>query len=795
MKISLDWLQDFIEFKEKDPHMIAKKITAHTAEVDAVEEQGAILKNCVVGKVMTLSKHPGADRLSLCDVKTDSGVKKVVCGGSNLRVGMNVAFAHAGARVRWHGTEMVTLEKTKIRGEESEGMICTAEELDLTTLFPESKEKVLIDMGDDAPVGKDLRSYLGQSDTVLHIDNHAITHRADLFSHIGFARECVAIGIAKWKKEPKMPSFTFPKTALPFALKVENPKLMPRYCACLIAIDGLGVTPDWMKKRLIATGSRPVNLPVDITNFVMMEIGVPLHSFDAGDIQGNVTMRASTKGESIVTLDQVKRDLPEGALILEDDGGIFDLLGIMGGLRSSTKESTRQIYLHSASLDPVSIRRAVIATGHRTDAATVYEKGVPPVITEHGFFRALELMLELMPGAKVVSKLETKGDNGKPKPIEMTHAKLTSMLGVDIPSKKVIKILEDLDCTVKTKNQKLKTKNYVVTPPLTRLGDIKGSHDIVEEVGRIYGYDAIEAVLPSASISPPERDFRLCTFRDGLKEERYIELLPLCILGRGSLQKSGLDPSKAVKIANPIGEELSLLHTSTLPGLLEHASRNILESGDTQRTFTVAHVFEKGKEEHEESGILFLSKHPKNLKEEPVLQLKQHVCTALRSVGYHAIVARAKDAPAYGHPGRTATIAVQGKEVGMITELNPAILTAFGLPGRAATASINWSQLKSLKPETVVAKSVPAFPAISYDVTMPVDHRTEVSSLLERARAGSECIESVDVADVYGAAQSSTYNLTLRFTYRAKDRTLTEAEVQPIHAKILQSLQAKGVVR
>ena len=795
MKISLDWLQDFIEFKEKDPQVIAKEITAHTAEVDEVEEQGAILRHCVVGKVLTLGKHPGADRLSLCDVKTDRGVKKVVCGGSNLRVGMNVAFAHVGARVRWHGTDMVTLEKAKIRGEESEGMICTAEELDLTSLFPESKEKILIDLGDDAPAGKDLRSYLGQSDTVLHIDNHAITHRADLFSHIGFARECVAIGIAKWKKEPKMPSFKFPKTALPFAMKVENPKLMPRYCACLISIEGLGDTPDWMKKRLIATGSRPVNLPVDITNYVMMEVGVPLHSFDAGDIQGNVTMRASKKGETIVTLDGVKRNLPEGALILEDDAGIFDLLGIMGGLRSSTKETTRHIYLHSASLDPVSIRRAVIATGHRTDAATVYEKGVPPVITEHGFFRTLELMMELMPGAKVASKLESKGDNGKPKLIEIGHEKLESMLGIKISSQKVVTILESLGCAVKAKSYKLKAKSYSVTPPLTRLGDIKGSHDLVEEIGRIYGYDAIEPTLPSASIAPPQRDFRLSKFRDGLKEEKYIELLPLSLLGPGTLQKSKLDPSKAVKIANPIGEELSLLHTSTLPGLLEHASRTIVESGDTQRTFTVAHVFEKGKEEHEESGMLFLQKHLKTLKEEPVLQLKQHVCAALKQVGYHASVARSGSAPAFGHPGRTATISVQGKLVGMITELNPSILTAFGLPGRAAMATIDWSLLKSIKPETVVAGSVPAFPAISYDVTMPVDHRTEAKELMERARAGSEYIESVNIADVYGAAGSSMYNLTLRFTYRAKDRTLTEAEVQPIHAKILQSLQAKGVVR
>src|SRR3989338_1837332 len=447
MKISLDWLSDFIEFKKKDPQVIAQEVTAHAAEVDEVQELGALLKHCCVGKIMSLAKHPNADRLNICEVKTDHGTKKVVCGGTNLRVGMRIAFAHSGATVK-QGKEMMTLEKMKIRGEESDGMICASEELALEDRFPPKASegsRPIVDLGDgDDGVGKDLRSYLNLSDTVLHIDNHAITHRADLFSHVRFARECVAMGIATWKKEPELPTFKFPKTALPFALKVENSKLMPRYCACLITIDGLGETPDWMKKRLTATGWRPVNLPVDITNYVMMEIGVPLHSFDAGDIVGDVTMRGSRRGEKIVTLDTSELTLPEGALILEDTKGIFDLLGIMGGLRSSTKNSTRRIYLHSASLDPVSIRFTVIATGHRTDAATVYEKTVPHITTEQGFFRALQLFLELAPGARAGSNIESYGDNGEGKPITFSASYAEGKLGTAIPEKTIVKIFEDL---------------------------------------------------------------------------------------------------------------------------------------------------------------------------------------------------------------------------------------------------------------------------------------------------------------------------------------------------------------
>ena len=540
MKLSLDWLSDFVTFTMKDPEKIAKAITAHTAEVEEVKVQGALLEQCCIGKVLSIEKHPNADRLNVCEVQTDKGKKRVVCGGTNLRVGMRVAFAHSGANLKSHDGEPMRLQKVTIRGVESDGMICAAIELDLQESFPPTPEqgaRPVMDFGDGTEgVGTSLAAYLGLGDVVLHIDNHAITHRADLFSHIGFARECVAIGIAKWKKKPSTINhkpMNFSKIPIPFRFIVDEPRLMPRYCACTIHIDALGETPGWMKKRLEAVGFRSINLPIDITNYVASEIGVPLHSFDADDIKGTVHMRTAKEGEKIVTLDRKEFSLPDGALILSDDDGIFALLGIMGGLRSSTKESTRNIYLHSASLDPVSIRRTVIATGHRTDAATVYEKGVPHITTEQGFLRALQLFLELVPGARVTSKLESKGDNGKTKPITLDVAHVHSMLGIAIPEKKIVKILTDLECTVKTPRRGV----LMITPPLHRLGDLRGPHDLIEEIGRIYGYDAITEALPVASIAPPAREMRIHQMRDILKEHGYYELLPLSLLGPDALKK------------------------------------------------------------------------------------------------------------------------------------------------------------------------------------------------------------------------------------------------------------------
>ncbi|OGJ56277.1 phenylalanine--tRNA ligase subunit beta [Candidatus Peribacteria bacterium RIFCSPHIGHO2_02_FULL_52_16] len=789
MKISLDWLSDFIEFKKKDPQVIAQEVTAHAAEVDEVQELGALLKHCCVGKIMSLAKHPNADRLNICEVKTDHGTKKVVCGGTNLRVGMRIAFAHSGATVK-HGKEMMTLEKMKIRGEESDGMICASEELALEDRFPPKASegsRPIVDLGDgDDGVGKDLRSYLNLSDTVLHIDNHAITHRADLFSHVGFARECVAMGIATWKKEPELPTFKFPKTALPFALKVENSKLMPRYCACLIAIDSLGETPDWMKKRLTATGWRPVNLPVDITNYVMMEIGVPLHSFDAGDIVGDVTMRGSKKGEKIVTLDKSELTLPEGALILEDTKGIFDLLGIMGGLRSSTKNSTRHIYLHSASLDPVSIRRAVIATGHRTDAATVYEKGVPPVITEHGFFRALELMLEFIPGATIASKLESKGDNGKPKAIDIAQEKITRMLGAEIPAKKIEKIFKDLGFTVKTKSTNAGT-SFLVTAPLHRVGDIRGEHDLVEEVGRIYGFNEIDAEMPLAELRVPARDPRLHRFRDTLKAESYTEILPLSLIGVALLKKAGLDAIDAIEVQNPIGEELSLMQTSTLPGLLEHAGKNLGLTEHTLKTFTIAHVFSKNVPEHTECGLLIAEKKQRGIKEDPFLVAKDHLGAALSSIGFAMAIEKPKRIPACAHPGRAAEVSVQGSSVGWIFELHPSVRARFDLPERVAVALLDCSALIEKASASKVAKPLPTFPAITYDVTVPLSGKTEMQKILESVRGCHEFLEEVAIVDLYASA--SQKNVTMRFTYRAEDRTLTEQEVQKVHEGLVKGMK------
>jgi phenylalanyl-tRNA synthetase beta chain len=798
MKVSLEWLSDFVTFKESNPEEIAAALTVATGEVDEIIQPGLLLAHMCVGKVIKTEKHPNADRLAVCTVRTDRGMKQVVCGGTNLREGMRVAFAHVGARVKWHGSEMQMLQKVTLRGVESEGMICAAEELGLESRFPpqpEHGERPIVDLGSgDESVGQPLAEYLGLTDTVFHIDNHAITHRADLFSHVGIARESVALGIAKWKKgQPStfnIQHSTFPKSPLPFSLANEAGKFVPRYSGVMLTFEHMGSTPERMKKRLEAVGVRSINPPIDITNYVMLELGMPMHAFDAADLRGDVRIRRAKKGEVIRTLDGVTRDLPEGAIVMSDDEGIFDLLGIMGGHRSSIKEATKNIYLHAAVADPVTIRSTIIALSHRTDAATIYEKGIPHVSVGRGMARALELFKEIVPGARVASNLVSWGDDGKAKPIALSLERVRSMLGVALPEKKIAAILESLEFAVKKGKSK---GTLAVTPPLHRLGDIRGPHDLVEEIGRVAGYNEIEPAMPVAPMHLPARDDRLHRMRDTLKEEGYFEIVPLSLLSPSLLQKSRLDPGTAVRIANPIGEELSLLQTSTLPSLLEHAGRTVGQTERVLKTFHWGHVFRRAAPEHSELSLLVAARGRTGLTDDPFLLLKQHLERMLAAVGFKMEVTPVVQTPSYAHPHRFATVSVLGSVVGEMFEVHPAVRAAFDLPSRAAASTINLSTLLSMEGATTTAAALPAFPAVTYDETIALSPEENVGDIIASLAEAHELLESVQVADLYEgpALGRDRYNLTLRFVYRASDRTLTEEETQKVHEEILARLKAK----
>jgi phenylalanyl-tRNA synthetase beta chain len=698
---------------------------------------------------------------------------------------MHVAFAHIGATVKWHGGDVMTLSRVKIRGVESEGMICAQEELGLTEFppIPEDGARPIVDLSSrNYKVGTPLRKALGQNDIVFHIDNHAITHRPDLFSQVGVARELVAMGIAKWKKEAKRPAVKFAKNAPPFTLKNDAGDLVSQYMGCMISIDGDVPTPEWMKKRLEATGWRSINLVVDITNYVLMEIGMPLHAFDADDFRGTVHIRTAKNGESITTLDDVTRKLPENAVIMSDDQGIFDLFGVMGGLRTSNKPTTKNIFLQAGIIQPSSVRRTVIAMGHRTDAATVYEKGVTLATAERGLHRAIELFMQIHPSARVASKCVTWGKMPAPKPVMVPADIAARVTGAPITVVQSKKILADLGFTVAAKG-----KSLVVTPPIWRT-DIRIKEDIAEEVARIYGYANIKPAMPQSSITPPTRDHRINTLRDRLKEEGYFELLNLAFASPSVLKKAGFDAAKAVTIENPLGEELSRMRPSLLPAMLQMISNEIGGFDGTHlKIYEYGHIFAP-KSETMKFALLVAARGKTTLSNDPVLIAKADVSRAFDLMGHALTFKQTKNnLPRYAHAGRSAEIFSQGKSVGLLTEVHPSIAAAFGLPGRTAAVLIDLDVILKTEPQIKVAAPLAQFPAVELDETFPLG-KTSYASIEQRLKNIDAILRDVRIVNLYEAPDSSK-TLTLRFTYRADDRTLTQQEVEKVHGKVVAELR------
>lgn len=784
MNISRNWLSDFVDWVETDPQVIADRITCGLGEVDDVVLQGKYLDGVVVGKVINLGKHPNADKLSVCDIETEQGIKHVVCGGTNLRDGMHVAFAHTGATVLAGGKEELTLAKVKIRGEESEGMICAAEEIELESMFPVKEDDGARPIADltskKLKVGTPLREALELDDVVFRIDNHAITNRPDLFSHIGVAREIVALGLASWKKEPTISPIKEPKEPV-FVMQNDVPDLVTDYHGCLLDIDGEGETPEWMKRRLEATGWRSINLTVDITNYVLMEMGMPLHAFDADDFKGTPVIRAAKKGEKMTTLDDIERALPEGAVVISDDEGIFDLFGIMGGLRTSNKPTTKKIFLQAGVIRGTSVRKTILAMAHRTDAATVYEKGVSYKTAERGLARAVELFLTLHPKARVASKILSWGKEEIREPITIPVKNFSLITGADISPGVATIILRDLGFM-----REKGTKDITITVPWWR-ADISGEHDLIEEVARIYGYDKIPVTMPSASIAPPARDGRIHTVRDALKLRHCTELLHLAFTSPGALKKAGFDEQKAIKIENPIGEELSCMRPSLLPAMLETAGKETSKiSVSHLKVFEYGHVFTAKDQPHEFVAIV-AAKSATSLDGESLLILKSDLTCGWSACGYELTYKKSSGTlPSFAHTGRSADIICQGKKIGLLTEIEPETAKSFDLPSRTAIAILDLDAVFALPSETKIAQPLPMFPSIEFDETIPLS-KTAYTDLYTKLKALSPLLTNISIVNLYEGKGTKT--MTLRFVYRSSERTLTQDEVEKIHEKVLHELK------
>lgn len=676
MLVSLEWLRDYVDIPEKiNPGALANELTLKTAEVEGYLSEKDLYKNMVAGQVVSLRPHPGADKLRLADTSIGKETVQIVCGGKNLREGMYVAVAKPGAKVKWHGGgDYVELEKAKIRGEESNGMICASNEIGIDN--PDEGPEDIMDLTALKPeVGTPLAEVLGKTDVILEFDNKALTHRPDLWGHYGIAREIAAITNKKFKH--LKPKIKIPVSSESVKVSVKNFDLCPRYCGLIINNVRVGESPEWIKRRLKATGHGVHNNIVDVTNYVMHELGQPMHAFDKGFIKGGIIVRTANSGEKMTTLDDKTRSLDSDILVIADNEKAVAIAGVMGGQNSEINENTTSIILESANFSGASVRRTSVKLGLRTDSVQRFEKSLDPFLAEAAIKRAAELILEICPNAVIAGPIsDEKKFNEKPVKVDLNIKKVQSKIGVDIEPEEMKNILEKLEFEV----EDLKKGVFSVTVPSFRASkDIDIEDDLIEEIARMYGYENIAATLPKLPTRLPIENmerFKKHRLRELLSYGlNFDEVYNYSFYGDEEIKRCQMTEAGHLKLLNYLSEDQTHLRISLVPNLLKSLQLN-LKNFDDVRIYEIGHTYKEiGQyyplEQKEVAGAIMA-----NAKGDAIFyEIKGVVETILKrfSVATANMVKGVKNVP-YAHPVKAISyLSETGQTVAKVFVLHPLV--------------------------------------------------------------------------------------------------------------------------
>lgn len=816
MLISLNWLKQYVDIPDDlDPNDLADKLSLSTMEIEGVTKQGEVLDKVVVGKVLKIEQHPNADKLKVAKVDVGKEYLQIVCGGTNLRENMLVPVALVGAKVKWHGEDKLTeLAQTKIRGVESFGMICAAEELDLSAFFPPQKETEILDLTDNNfNIGQKLSEALGVNDVVFEIDNKTITNRPDLWGHYGVAREVAAILGEKLKPYHTSTLEQIRDSAkvklVNLKVEVENTSLCSRYLGAVIDDVAITDSPEWLRKRLESVGVKSINNIVDITNYVMLELGQPLHAFDATKIKTSkegmtkIYVRNTREEEKITTLDGQERLLIPDDLVIADIEKPIAVAGVMGGANSEISEATRTIILEAANFDATTVRLTSERLGSRTEASMRFEKSLDPNIAETGMLIALALIKETNKQAKIVSKIVDEKDFSLDLgPIEITQDFINTKIGKQLEPKKVEDILTSLGFEVK----KVK-ENYAVTVPTWRATkDITIKEDLVEEITRIYGYNNIELKKPMVVLGTPDINYERQLEREMkqvLNGLGLTEVYNYSFVGEELLTMMGNNISNYNKLKNYLSEEHSMMRKSLLPSLVKNLQHN-LKHFDNVKIFELGRVFhtQLGKYKQDQEGKNFLPKQDKYLsgifsidkKVDYFREIKGIVTALLQKFQFSFQVTEPKEVLPWMHDNRSAEIVIDDEIVGRICELHPRIIKNFDLRQKAAAFEFDFSKLFELYTEKTVYQPLVKYPSLDLDLSIVVEEKVLWKDIIEVVnKEGKEFIKNIKLFDIYKGDKIPVGKKSLAFTifYQSKEKTLKMEEVNKIQDKIVFQLGKK----
>ncbi len=805
MKIILSWLKEYVEF-DASPKELAERLTFAGQEVEGIETVGISLENVVVGQIIKVEKHPNADKLKLCEVFDGSKTWKVVCGAPEVSVGQIAPLALAGAKL----ANGLTVEKRKVRGELSEGMLCAEDELGIS-----DDHTSLMKLPPTAKVGEPLVNILGAPEVVLTIE--VTPNRPDCLSVIGLAREVAALYGTKLKLPEIVLEEEFPAEVNTLtSIEVLDEELCPRYTARIIKDVKVLPAPYWMQRRLKLCGVRPINNIVDITNYVMLECGQPLHAFDQNLLKdGRIVVRRAMQGEKIVTLDGLERELSEEHLVIADATTPVALAGIMGGEHSGILESTSTVLLESACFKPQQIRKTSKELGISSESSYRFERGVDIKIAEWASRRAASFMREFASGkiAKGVIDIYKKRYVERVVPCRFQY--INDLLGTTIPNNQVLSILESLECKVIEANN----TSFKIQPPSFRM-DIEMEADIVEEVARIYGLDKIPAPLPSAKIVefPQDDDAEnKSTLRHWLCALGLNETLNYSFTSEKTLAtfEDTKNSPNHIKLPNPISIEHSVLRNSLLPQLVETLGRNKARQIEEAAVFEMGRIFfkrEDGKyyeEEHLALGIMghigryLLEKRRaikpldqflvlKGIIEELFRKLQLTQCLFKTGTDKNGIF------PTLGFEQETIVeVYLEDELIGICGMLNETLQKEWRIQEPVALAEIKIQPLfKNIK-MVPAYKPLPAFPFVKRDIAIKAKRSITNEMIIStiKKNAPKELTE-VELFDIYEDERlgCDVKSMAYSLTYRSADRTLTDEEVNKLHQSVVAELEnALGV--
>ena len=787
MKLNRKWLnEEFVDLSGVPDREFVETMTIAGQKVETYERLDAELRNVVVGRVVSITRHTNSDHMWVCQIDVGAGEPvQIVTGAQNVHEGDLVPVAQHNSWLPGG----VHITKGKLRGEVSNGMLCSLKELGLTLNdFPYAIEDGIWILQEDCKPGDDINTVIGNDDTV--VDFEITNNRPDCYSILGLAREAAAaFNKPMCHHDPVVRGGAAGELSELLEVEVPAEDLCRRYTARMVRNVKIAPSPKWLRQRLRANGVRPINNIVDITNYVMLEYGQPMHAFDYRYVgSGKIIVRRSEPGETLTTLDGNVRTLTPGMLVIADETKPIGLAGIMGGENSEIMDDTVDVVFESANFNGTSIRQTALALGMRTEASGKFEKNIDPLLTLPAVDRACELVELLGAGEVMDGVIDVLNDIPEPRTIELEPDRINALLGTDISEADMVEYLRRLEIPV---------EGHEIRVPSWR-PDLVGMADIAEEVGRLFGYNNIPTT----------------TFRGAATEGGYTEAMKLenragslCrSLGYSEiLTYSFVSPSifdqirlpedsslrNAMRIQNPLGEDASIMRTVALPSMLAILARNNAYHNDAVKLYELAKVYlpKPGQILPDEPKHLVLGTYGEH---EDFFKMKGEIEAFLRGMNVpEARYTAEKHDPTF-HPGRCARVSVGGVDLGCFGQIHPLVARSYGIDGEIFAAELNFTALLSLQLPEKTYTPLPKYPAVTRDIAVVCGEAVTVAALSDCIRAaGGKLLRSVELFDIYrgkGIASGSK-SAAFRLTLRADDRTLTDADSDGVVSAVLAALE------